>query len=87
MGISKGDHAGYRCHRRRGQQVCWTYLSQLGISDGGRVQDEALQKVLHTQVPQRLNDLFFPTRRPLKIPLHMLSLSETLLLQVINTTH
>jgi hypothetical protein len=41
---------------------------------------------LHTQVPQRLNDLFFPTRKPLKIPLHMLSLSETLLLQVINTT-
>jgi hypothetical protein len=31
MGINKGDHAGYRCHRRRGQQVCWTYLSQLGI--------------------------------------------------------
>jgi hypothetical protein len=44
-------------------------------------------KVLHTQVPQRLNDLFFPTRKPLKIPLHTLFLSETLLLQVINTTH
>jgi hypothetical protein len=67
--------------------VCWTYLSQLGISDGGGVQDEALQKVLHTQVPQRPNDLFFPTRKPLKIPLHTPSLSETLLLQVINTTH
>jgi hypothetical protein len=86
-GISKGDHTGYHCHGRRGQQVWWTYLSQLGISDGGRVQDEALWKVLHTQVPQRLNDLFFPTRKPLKIPLHMLSLSETFLLQVINITH
>jgi hypothetical protein len=86
-GISKGDHASYCCHGRRGQQVCWTYLSQFGISDGGGVQDEALRKVLHTQVLQRLNDLFFPTRKPLKIPLHMLSLSETLLLQVINTTH
>jgi hypothetical protein len=86
-GISKGDHASCCCHRRRGQQVCWTYLSQLGISDGGGVQDEALQKVLHTQVPQRLNNLFFPTRKLLKIPLHMLSLSETLLMQVINTTH
>jgi hypothetical protein len=86
-GISKGDHVGYCCHGRRGQQVCWTYLSQLGICDAGRVQDEALRKVLHTQVPQRLNDLFFPTRKPLKIPLHMLSLSETLLLHVINTTH
>jgi hypothetical protein len=86
-GISKGDHAGYRCHGRRGQQVCWTYLLQLGISDGGGVQDEALRKVLPTQVPQRLNDLFFPTRKPLKIPLHTLSLYETLLLLVINTTH
>jgi hypothetical protein len=55
-------------------------------TDGGRVQDEALRKVLHTQVPQRLNNLFFSTRKPLKIPLHTLSLSETLLLQVINTT-
>jgi hypothetical protein len=53
-GISKGDHAGYRCHGRKGQQVCWTYLSQLGISDGDGVQDEALWKVFHTQVPQRL---------------------------------
>jgi hypothetical protein len=68
MGISKGNHAGYHCQGRRGQQVCWTYLSQLGISDGGRVQDEGLQKVLHTQVPQSLKDLFFPTRKPLKIP-------------------
>jgi hypothetical protein len=87
MGTSKGDHAGYCCHWRRGQQACWTYLSQLGISDGGRVQDEALRKVLHTQVPQRLNDLFFPTRKPLKIPLHTLPLSKTFLLQVINTAH
>jgi hypothetical protein len=62
-------------------------LPHLGISDAGTVQGEALWKVLHTQVPQRLNDLFFPTRKPLKIPLHTLSLSETLLLQVINTTH
>jgi hypothetical protein len=63
MGISKGYHAGYHCHRRREQQVCWTYLSQIGISDGDGVQDEALQKVLHTQVPQRVNNLFFPTRK------------------------
>jgi hypothetical protein len=87
MGISKGNHASYRCHGRRGQQVCWTYLSQLGISDEGRVQDEVLWKVLHTQVLQRLNDLFFPTRKPPQIPLHKLSLSETFFLQVINTTH
>jgi hypothetical protein len=64
-----------------------TYLSQFGISDESGVQDEALWKVLHTQVPPRLNDLFFPTKKPLQIPLHKLSLSETLLLQVINTTH
>jgi hypothetical protein len=50
MGISKDDHAGYHCHGRREQQVCWTYLSQLGISDGGGVQDEALRKVFHTQL-------------------------------------
>jgi hypothetical protein len=87
MDISKSNHAGYHCHGRRGQQVCWNYFSQLGISDGGGVQDEAFQKVLHTQVPQRLNDLFFLTRKPLKIPLHTMSLSETLLLQVIDTTH
>jgi hypothetical protein len=68
MGISKGDHAGYCCHGRRGQQVCWTYLSQLGISDGGRVQDEAFQKVLYTQVPQRLKDLFFPSESLSKFP-------------------
>jgi hypothetical protein len=86
MSGNKGDHADYCCHRRRGQQVCGTYLSQLGISDGGTVQDEALWKVLQTQVPQRLNDLFFPTKKPLKIPLHTLSLSKTLLLQAINTT-
>jgi hypothetical protein len=66
MGISKGDHAGYWCHGRRGQQVCWNYLSQLGIFDGGRVQDEALQKVLHTQVPQRLSAYSFPPENLLK---------------------
>jgi hypothetical protein len=57
------------------------------MSDGGGVQDQAYKKVLHTQVPQVLDNLFFPTRKPLKIPLQTLSLSETLLLQVINTTH
>jgi hypothetical protein len=58
------------------------------MSDGGGVQVQAYKKVLCTQVPgvpQVLANLFFPTRKPLKIPLHMLSLSETLLLQVINT--
>jgi hypothetical protein len=50
------------------------------MSDGGGAQDQAYKKVLRTQVPQVLNNLFFPTRKPLKIPLHMLSLSETLLL-------
>jgi hypothetical protein len=57
------------------------------MSDGGGVQDQAYKKVLLTQVPQVLDNLFFPTRKPLKIPLQTLSLSETLLLQVINTTH
>jgi hypothetical protein len=50
------------------------------MSDGGGVQDETYKKVLRTHVPQVLNNLFFPTRKPLKITLHMLSLSETLLL-------
>jgi hypothetical protein len=57
------------------------------MSDGGGVQDQAYKKVLHTQVPQVLDNLFFPTRKPLKIPLQTLSLSEILLLQVINATH
>jgi hypothetical protein len=57
------------------------------MSDGGGVQDQAYKKVLRTQVPQVLNNLFFLTRKPLKIPLHMLSLSETFLLQVINITY
>jgi hypothetical protein len=57
------------------------------MSDGGGVQDQAYKKVLRTQVPQVLDNLFFPTRKPLKIPLQTLFLSETLLLQVINTTH
>jgi hypothetical protein len=84
---SKGSNVGYTCFGNRGQPVCWTELTHYGMSDGGGAQDQAYKKVLRTQVPQVLNNLFFPTRKPLKIPLHMLSLSETLHLQVINTTH
>jgi hypothetical protein len=40
------------------------------MSDGGGVQDQAYKKVLHTQVPQVLDNLFFPTKKLLKIPLH-----------------
>jgi hypothetical protein len=33
------------------------------MSDGGGVQDQAYKKVLCTQVPQVLDNLFFPTRK------------------------
>jgi hypothetical protein len=84
---SKGSSTGYTCFGNHGQKVCWTQFTHYGMSDGGGVQDQAYKKVLHTQVPQVLDNLFFPTRKPLKIPLHTLSLSETLCLQVINTTN
>lgn len=37
------------CHNKdlqRGKRVCYSYLPQWGISDGGGVQDRALQKVI-----------------------------------------
>lgn len=47
-----------------GKKACFTYLPQLGVSDGGWVQDKALQKVIkNTQAK-----LVQPYRRPLQHP-------------------
>ena len=50
-----GTHVKTRASR--GKRACYTYLPQWGISDGGGVQDRALQKVITDTQDRVIQDI------------------------------
>jgi hypothetical protein len=49
---SKGNNAGYICHGKQGEWVCWTYLGYWGSSAGGGVQNIAQEQLIRETAHQ-----------------------------------
>jgi hypothetical protein len=48
---SKGNNAGYICHGKQGEWVCWAYLGYWGSSDGGGIQDLTWEQLVRESTP------------------------------------
>jgi hypothetical protein len=55
----RGNNAGYICHGKWGEWVCWAYLGYWGSSDGGGFQDLAGDQLVR-ETPHRMSKVLSP---------------------------